>query len=282
MNVDYGPQYVYNLEHTWLREFNNLTSHGHIKATMKCQNSRTTRLLCQLINPTQRRYTENLNGIIEPTEPTYEPIDCVTTHLCDSFEISFNKYGLKEAVVSRNLDTSSFNFISTFVKLLNVSWINVRENDNGLINTNDYDLMFGKCDVTIKITKEKINTDNINKQFEIDSAVNQLNGMTWNYKKTRNVKKCSNYIWTTESDVGAKRITLKSSIIHVIVSAHQFMSTIENEIFAELLFDTTTIDKSSISLQAVEQAMIKFPAVVDPVSKNILGLPLFLYNLTRQ
>ncbi|KAK0162176.1 hypothetical protein PV327_008533 [Microctonus hyperodae] len=282
ISVYHGPQYIFNVSRTYMEELHNKTIiHGQMIATMKCQNSSITNLICKLNDFTARQYIEILsNSNINFRERNnFEStlFNCINTQLCDTFEIQFNKSGLQGVIVNKNLldEEKSYYIIllKALIMPLNIFYIHQYDRTVGLMRTNE-NLKYNDINATIKLTKEKLEiADAMSMPFEI-SNIKGFDGFKYTYKITHNSKKLKKdkavLGWGFNILSNAQFQPL--SFVHrLIISPHHFISMNDEEISLIMPNDKKflLINKFLINLYAIEPALNSLSPVIDPVYESV-------------
>ncbi|KAK0170292.1 hypothetical protein PV328_010870 [Microctonus aethiopoides] len=281
IGVYHGPQYVFNVSRTYMEELHNKTIiHGQMTATMKCQNSSITNLICKLNDFTAREYVEILsNSNVNFKEQNSESklFNCINTKLCDTFEIQFNKSELQGVIVNKNLfDKEKFHniiLLKTLIMPLNIFYINQYDKIVGSMRMNE-NVKYDNINATIKLTKEILKIpDDMLMPFEI-SSIKGFDGFKYTYKITHDAKKLKKnspilgWGFNILSNVQFQPL----SFVHrLIISPHQFTSMNDEEI--SLIMPNgekfLLINKFLITLHAIEPALNSLSPVIDPVFESI-------------
>lgn len=281
IGVYHGPQYIFNVSRTYMEELHNKTIiHGQMIATIKCQNSSITNLICKLNDLTAREYVEilsNSNVKFREQNSELKLFNCINTKLCDTFEIQFNKSELQGVIVNKNLlDKENFHniiLLKALIMPLNIFYINQYDKTVGSIRMNE-NIKYNNINATIKLTKEILHiADNISMPFEI-SSIKGFNGFKYTYKITHDLKKFKK----DNSILGWGFCILSNvqfqplSFVHrLIISPHHFTSMNDEEI--SLIMPNgkkyLLINKFLINLYTIEPALNSLSPVVDPVFESI-------------
>ncbi|XP_008557737.1 uncharacterized protein LOC103578418 [Microplitis demolitor] len=275
-NVYYAPEYVFNFTKNWERHYDNSTvGHGNILTILKCQNSSLTSIICFVENSWTQTYIEVPGGTTKPSEPKFVRENCEKNSnrgLCEPFEIVFDKNGVTELVAPNDTDKSIYGSWWEMANQLNVLWITKIDLGGQLVPSLE-STIHGKCNATIKASKEKLGIEYLDKskkfyRFKIDID-GGFDGMRLIYKKTRDVKTCTRGKKVLMADANSFLIySLEMAMMRVVVSEYEFSSMFEDEISFILPDMETVINHHKIGLTLTEIGIAgdKIPPVKNPKS----------------
>lgn len=280
MDIDslpHGPEYTYRVEITTINKdglAGARTRFFNVDSALKCRPRDPDTLNCRF-EATNMAVSED--GLLRLAQETVEDLWIGE----EPFEIRFQKNGIVDLLVSRNMQPWTVDMIRAIVNQLNIG-VDLRGKSDGV-----YDVMersfLGECRTMIDLSHRVSEDSWKDDKFEILplAGLRKEPGEILRIEKTRDLNDCTrkeDYFLASMSNHPLHRpgaATIKSSQSRIIVSDANYTSFTVNVAYIVDDEDRTRnfllLDKISLSLETISAAKTELPKVPDAISVSFFA-----------
>ncbi|XP_051172184.1 uncharacterized protein LOC127288638 [Leptopilina boulardi] len=270
----FGPEYTFQLTANLTANSENyIRLSSNTTALLRCRPKNSEALSCHLQIPETCKSSYDKASEINTTNV----IKCIPLNF-NYFEIKFNKSGIDNLIVEKNISNWNLNIIKAFINQLNIG-ANLNEKQNQSNFDDKENSTIGECKVNFKINhiprEQNIRKDN---PFILDvlPLPDKVSKGNIEIEKIRNLKECTNfvnYLWanfgdekenTTEVGLNTQ---LDSVTARMNITDTSFSSCTHTEATKSFESDNKKFkitEKIILTLKTIEAAKDKLPVIPNP------------------
>ncbi|XP_046836477.1 uncharacterized protein LOC124432028 [Vespa crabro] len=278
----HGPEYTYRVEIITVKKAGGHPCAGEdVKAfdavsTLKCRPRVPDTLNCRFEAAKMQIYED---GLYELARETVEDLWMDD----EPFEIIFDENGIKNLIVTKNMEPWTIDMIRSIVNQLNVG-VDIRNKQDGIFTAIERSFL-GKCQTKIELY-HGLSYDNRwkDEKFEIIpmNGINKVTSEFFDIEKRRNIDDCEHgvYFFASKSaytDLPRDVTTvIKSSMSRIIISDSNYTSYTTNEFLVTSKDKTrnfTLHEKIKLNLETISAPVNDIPVIPDATSVNFMIQP---------